>query len=320
MGRPKKLVTKSKKQIDREHYAWKHLHVNPRCRVSIFSAGSEGIRGEITYSRVGRRAIQERFGLDPCTLMIGWPKYAGGDTYVLAQRYACTATFVWWRHHPSITGRSDTPLGSLLGRRCWERKSDDIDKEFEFSRRQSVTEVVKAKFDRSKFKVAGEDFVQSKRRQRRIGPRCLLNPPIRKPQRRAVGAVVNIVTPEIPFAPNWREAMADAMRFVAHNREKLGAMTGAWNALAGHGDTEPEYTEPARSWVTLEKMPEGEPQRTLADYRLEWDALLDKTGRLMVQREADGRFTLAGGKSGAVRHISESYRASIAPQEMKLAA
>jgi hypothetical protein len=326
MGRPKKLVTKSKKQIDREHNAWKNLHMNPGCRVTIFS-----VSGEITYSRVGRSAIQERFGLDPCSLTIGRPRYAGGDLYILARRRECAATFVWWRHYPNISGPSDTPLGSLLGRRCWENKDytkgvaegdlGDDGEPIKINSGRFYNEVtsIRSKFDMVTFNVGGETLVPRKRQQRK-GPWCLKNPPIRKPQRRLVGSVVNIVTPEIPFAPNWREAMADAMRFVAHNREKLTPLTSAWNALAGHGDTDPEYTEPARSWVTLEKMPQGKTQRTLAEYRLELDAMLDKTGRLMAQRESDGRFTLAGGKSGAERHISASYRASIAPLELKLAA
>jgi hypothetical protein len=320
-GRPKQPITKSKKQIDREHYAWKHLHVNPRCRVTIFS-----VSGEIIYCRAGRSAIQERFGLDPCSLTIGRPRYAGGDTYVLARRYACASTFVWWRHYPSITGPSDTPLGSLLGRRLWENKEDPNETELGDDGERINTERVYFYYDYVKFDKTKHIQIHAGHIENEVeftGPRCLLNPPIRKPQRRLVGSVVDIVTPEIPYAPNWREAMADVMRFVAHNREKLTPLTGAWNALAGHGHTDPEYTEPARSGVMLEPTPAGKPKRTLADYRLEWDAMLDKTDRLMAQREAAGKplkgKSAAGGKS--VRHVSAAYRASIAPpQELRLAA
>jgi hypothetical protein len=67
-------------------------------------------------------------------------------------------------------------------------------------------------------------------------------------------------------------------------------------------------------------MPHGKTQRTLATYRQKWDALLDKTARLMTQREAAGIPLRGGSVRKSVRHISADYRESIAPRELKLAA
>jgi len=275
------------------------------------------------------------------------PKYCGGDPFILARRYQ---PYCWRDRNLHISGPSETPLGHLLGRRAWENK-DDSTAVMEYDDGEcddGVTTVNAQRFRgylkgyytypaAGKFKEGKEDsgvfhpgidsnFANPKGVQFGAGhiderfkfkkkkARCLTNPPIRKPWRRPVGPAVNVVSPEIPDAPIWRDAMADAMRFVAV-REKSTPFACAWNAQAAQGDDYVSYSKERRSRMRLEPMPHGKRWLSTGERRAGWKATRAKIHCQMLAREAAGiplrGKSACGGKS--VRHVSAAYRAEIAP-------
>ncbi len=239
-GRPTKTIIKSDAQRALEYRLRRNKGVHRRCKavvgkpwgalsypvpqqpVEIIWQGTydqyEAIHRELNLSFPGHEQ----------------PRYCGGDTYILARRQDDKHPYDWRHNYRHFTGSSET-WGHLLGRRCWESKWDDIDKEFEFSRRKSVTKVMNAKFETSLRGVPIEAGHIDETFEFNQGPRCLVDPSVKRTRRCAVGATLDVVPAAIPFAPNWREAMADMMLLVP-SREKLTPFSGEWSAQAAQGD------------------------------------------------------------------------------------
>jgi hypothetical protein len=319
-GRPTKTIIKSEAQRSKEYRLRQKIGVHHRCKAVIgepwfelrYPRPQQDVKIIWTGTYDQYVALPGEFCWLPAP---GYerPRYCGGDLYILARR---DGPYCWRRGYKHITGPSDTPLGSLLGRRCWERKCDDLDKEFEFSRRKSVSKVMNAKFDTSLRGVPVEAGHIADEFEFNEGPRCLVDPPITKPWRYPVGAILPVkpaIVSEMPFAPNWREAMADMMRLVP-SREKATPFSGEWSAQASQGG-DVSYSDERRSRMRLE--PEGPIKGTWRRIaRTEWEAKMDRARKQAREREAAGiplrgKSAAAGGKS--TRHLSRDWLAGEAP-------
>jgi hypothetical protein len=157
-----------------------------------------------------------------------WPRYLYPSETAGRQ-----ASLRLGRNYKHFTGSSET-WGHLLGRRCWENKGDDIDKAINQQRQRSVSveDVADSRFDKPEHVPVEAGHIDDEFEFK--GARCLVEPPIRKSPRRAIGPAVDIVPAEIPHAPNSREAMADVMLRIP-SREKSTPFACAWNAKAAQG-------------------------------------------------------------------------------------
>jgi hypothetical protein len=329
-GRPKKMIVKPDAQRSAEYRLRQKLGVHSSCKAIV-----------------GEPWLELRYPVPPQDVTAIWtgtcdeyvalpgefcwwpfpgherPKYGGGDPYILARRHR---PYCWRRGYKHISGPSDTPLDSLLGRRCWENKDDDAS-EVECDDGETTINRVRfaafhagidARFDRTnRIETAAghidEEFEFNK------GPRCLVNPPIKRTRRHAVGATVNIVPAAIPFAPNWRDAMADMMGCVP-SREKATPFSGEWSAQAAQGG-DVSYSRERRWRMRLE--PEGPIKGTWRKIAgVQWEARMDKARRQATEREAAGiplrGESTVGGKS--IRHLSREWLAGEAPLPLAMAA